>query len=133
MRIVSEFLSAREMAKIVSDVSGKPVHVQEISHEVFDSFKGNPMPEEIHSKCVPLSPLNAFPRFPDMLIIRAHDYSMCKRLHFRLNSAWLTCYTVALFYFNKPPFRDPALSHRIYPERRTFRSWVQENVNKVLP
>lgn len=50
LRVTSEFLSAREIVQTISDLSGKKVHVQEISPELFQTFKGNPMPEEFHAK-----------------------------------------------------------------------------------
>lgn len=50
MRVVTEFTSAREMAKAFSDVSGKPVHVAEIDTNAFDAMLNNPLPEELHAK-----------------------------------------------------------------------------------
>jgi len=49
MRITSEFLSAREMAKTITEVSGKTVHVQEITPEQFETLRGNPFPVELHA------------------------------------------------------------------------------------
>lgn len=50
MRVATEFLSAREMAKILSEESGKTVHVQEMDHIAFDGLRNNGLPEELHAK-----------------------------------------------------------------------------------
>ncbi|KAF8496951.1 NmrA-like family domain-containing protein 1 [Gautieria morchelliformis] len=54
IRITTDFLSAREMAKLVSDVSGKTIHVSEIDASTYGTLKGNSLPDEIHSKFVAL-------------------------------------------------------------------------------
>lgn len=50
MRVVTEFISAREQAKIFMEVSGKTVHVPEIDAKAFDALKTVAIPEELHSK-----------------------------------------------------------------------------------
>jgi hypothetical protein len=74
LRITSEFLSARQISEAINDVSGKTVHVQEVSPEMFQTFKGNPLPEELHAKyaiVVTLCPHNADERPLSILFIKA--------------------------------------------------------------
>jgi uncharacterized protein YbjT (DUF2867 family) len=53
MRVATEFVSAREQAKIFGEAAGKTVHVAEVDDKAFDALKGNPLPEELHAKYVP--------------------------------------------------------------------------------
>ncbi|KAF8587047.1 hypothetical protein K439DRAFT_1614609 [Ramaria rubella] len=48
IRIASEFLSAKDIAKIFNEVSGKTVYVPEIDHKAFAASKDNGVPEELH-------------------------------------------------------------------------------------
>ena len=50
MRVATEFLSVRQIAKIFSEASGKTVNVQEIDGKAFDALLNNPIPEEMHAK-----------------------------------------------------------------------------------
>ena len=50
MRIATDFVSARETAKIMSEVSGKTVHVQEVDTEAYDALRGKVLPEDYHAK-----------------------------------------------------------------------------------
>lgn len=50
MRIATDFLSARETAKIMHEVTGKTVHVQEIDKKAFDESKGKGLSEEFWAK-----------------------------------------------------------------------------------
>ena len=50
MRVATEFLSTRQIAKIFSEESGKTVHVQEIDAKAFDALLNNPIDEEMHAK-----------------------------------------------------------------------------------
>ena len=52
MRIATDFLSAREIARTISEVTGKTVHIQEIDAKAFDATKGKEMTEELHAKFV---------------------------------------------------------------------------------
>jgi hypothetical protein len=38
-----------------------------------------------------------------------------------------------LFGYPKPPFRDPALSRKLYPGMKTVREWAKENAAKLFP
>lgn len=85
MRITSEFLSTRDIAKTITEVSGKTVHVQEVTPEQFEAFKGDT----------------------------------------------LSANMLVLFHNNKPPFRDPELSRKLYPGMKSFRDWVKENIANI--
>jgi len=85
LRIATAFLSPRQIAEAMSDVSGKIVHVQEINDEEFEKLKGKSLPEEMHDN------------------------------------------NRALQDNPKPPFRDPELTRKLYPEVTSFSAWVKEN------
>lgn len=40
--------------------------------------------------------------------------------------------TELLLGYPKPPFRDPGLSHKLYPGMKSFRQWVKENRGKLF-
>ncbi|KAF8587045.1 NmrA-domain-containing protein [Ramaria rubella] len=69
IRITSEYLSTREIAKALSDVSGKTVHVLEIDEKAFATLKGNPLPEELHSNMETLFAYTT-PEFRDPALAR---------------------------------------------------------------
>ncbi|EUC61000.1 NmrA family containing protein, partial [Rhizoctonia solani AG-3 Rhs1AP] len=49
MRLCTEFITPREYATIFEEVSGKPVHVKEISLDDFMKMDGSPYPPEVWS------------------------------------------------------------------------------------
>ncbi|CAE6459329.1 unnamed protein product [Rhizoctonia solani] len=49
MRLCTEFITPREYATIFEEVSGKPVHVKEVSLDDFMQMNGNPYPPEVWS------------------------------------------------------------------------------------
>ncbi|CEL63251.1 NmrA-like family domain-containing protein 1 OS=Gallus gallus GN=NMRAL1 PE=2 SV=1 [Rhizoctonia solani AG-1 IB] len=49
MRLCTEFITPREYATIFEEVSGKPVHVKEVTLSDFMKMNGNPYPSEVWS------------------------------------------------------------------------------------
>ncbi|CAE6405572.1 unnamed protein product [Rhizoctonia solani] len=49
MRLCTEFITPREYATIFEEVSGKPVHVKEVTLADFMKMNGNPYPSEVWS------------------------------------------------------------------------------------
>lgn len=53
LRVASEFISLKDIANIMSEVSGKPVKVDEYDKEGFERLaKSGVIPEELIAKCV---------------------------------------------------------------------------------
>jgi hypothetical protein len=52
MRIAAEFLSARNMAKVISEVSGKKVNLQEVLTEPVSPSENNSALDDLQTKCV---------------------------------------------------------------------------------
>jgi NmrA-like family len=55
LRVTTDFYSARDIAAVFSEVSGKTVHIQEVDEKAFDALKNNGISEELHAKYVTYS------------------------------------------------------------------------------
>ncbi|GJJ10506.1 hypothetical protein Clacol_004732 [Clathrus columnatus] len=63
-----------------------------------------------------------------------NDKSLPEEVHnkYVLRVQPLTCFEGALQDNPGPPFRDPELTRKLYPEMKTFESWVKENQKDIF-